>query len=180
MSKATQRSNEHPRRIMMRASPQQAREQDSELKALQLSSRALDSAEAFALVKAPAISVPSSVASARDWEHADASFWLWATEASKEPCAYNEKKLLAAATIYVAVFEVSRIFSASSAEEHFFKVLIAANTQITGWRQGTQIGIISFPYEAAEGRRVAFDGTMAPDEGWGLFPQLRPSALFEI
>ena len=125
----------------MRAGLQHARGQDSGLKAMQLSLRVLDSTEAFAIVKAFAISDPSIAAWGHDLAHANARCWLRATEAHKEAFAYSYEKLLVAARICVAEFEVFRKIWASCVAEHICKVSMAANTQITGWRQGRSSGL---------------------------------------
>ena len=60
------RASERPRRILMRATLQQAREVcDSELRHLASLSQATDSAEAYALVKSIAPSAPTTLA----WGH---------------------------------------------------------------------------------------------------------------
>ena len=40
-----------------------------------------------------------------------------------------------------------------------FKVQIAANAQLAGWRQGQQLGLVSLIREATEFRGAQFDGT---------------------
>ena len=70
---------------------------------------------------------------------------------------YNEEMLIVAATVCVVEFEVFRSFDASSAEEHVFKALIAANSQVSGYRQDGQFGIISFSRKAAAVHGVSFD-----------------------
>ena len=94
----TPRAPEHPRRLLKRASLQKGREVcDAALRRLVRSSQATDSAEPFALVKAFALSSQANVVLGRDWDHANASYWLRATEAHKEASAVDEEMLLAAA-----------------------------------------------------------------------------------
>ena len=152
MAIPTPRASVHPRRILMRSSLRQARDQDSEIKTSQLPWGSTDPAEAFALAKAFAISNPTNVASAHDWGHANASLRLWATEGRNKAFAFNEEKLPVAATVRAAAFDVSRSFSVSSVKERIFKVLIAVTTRITRWWQGSLPGIISFLDEAAAAR----------------------------
>ena len=45
---------------------------------------------------------------------------------------------------------------------------IAANAQIAGCWQGRQLGVISFPLEAAKARGVISDSAFALHDGWGL------------
>ena len=77
-------------------------------KRLARSPQASDSAQAFDLVKAIAIEAPlTTPAMVHDWGHVSASYWLWASKARKGAFEYNREKLLAAATIGAAGFEVT-------------------------------------------------------------------------
>ena len=140
-----------------------------------------DSAEAHDLVKAIAISAsPNTIASVQDWGRANASYWLWATEAHKEAFARKNEQLLSAATDCVTEFQVSRGYSFGLMGEHISKMRIAANAQITGFWQGGQLGIISFFLEAAKARGVISDSAVALRDGWGLIQQLPSSALSKL
>ena len=121
--------SERPRRVLIRASLEQGREAcDVELKRLERSPEAADSAEAHHLVKAIALPAsPDTVASVQDWDHANASFWLRASEARKEAFAYNHEMLLVAASVCAAELEVRRSYPVSLMEEHISKLLTAAN-----------------------------------------------------
>ena len=79
------------------------------------------------------------------------------------------KRLLFAATLRAAGFEVS----------HILNVLTAADTQITDRWQGCQLGIISFVYGATTARGVAFGGNFASYGGWGLYPAATPQRIVQ-
>ena len=101
---------EHPRRVLMRASLDQARRAgDVEVKQLAQSPQATDSSEACNLAKAIALPAsPNPIAPAQDWDHANAIYWLRATRAHKEAFARNNEMLPAEATACGAEFEVPR------------------------------------------------------------------------
>ena len=69
---------------------------------------------------------------ATDWDHSNAIYWLWDTEAEKESFSYENRQRVGAATFCVAESHVSRKFALSLMEDLLFKVLIDANTQLTG------------------------------------------------
>ena len=48
-------------------------------------------------------------------------------------------------------------------------MFIDANTQLTGGRQGRQLGLISCILEATKLQGAEFDGASAPHQGWGLY-----------
>ena len=81
-----------------------------------------------------------------DWERADARYWLLRSEARKEALAFDNEKLLFAATLRAAEFRASRKFTQGAIEDHIFNVSIAADAQLAGWRRGRQLGIISLIY----------------------------------
>lgn len=72
------------------------------------------------------------------------------------------------ATLVAAEFEVPLICDSSVAAAYIFKVLTAASAQITGWRRGRQLGLISFKAPAAEYDGAAFDGLVVSHKGWGF------------
>ena len=79
------------------------------LKRLVRSPQTSDSAQAYDLVKAIAIEAPlTTPAMVHDWDHANASYWLWPSEVRKGTLEYNREKLLAAATRRAAEFELTR------------------------------------------------------------------------
>ena len=93
----------------MRVSLEQVRKKfDMELKRVARTPQASDSVQAFDLVEAIAIEAPPTTpAVVRDWALANASNWLWASEAHKGAFVYNGEKLLAAATMRAAKFGVT-------------------------------------------------------------------------
>ena len=72
-----------PRRVIIRFSLDQAcREAELELKRLARSPQEEDAAQAFDLLKAITFEAPSASAEMlRDWDHGNASYWLWAPKA---------------------------------------------------------------------------------------------------
>ena len=102
-----------------------------EPKRLVSSARAAASAQAFDILRACSLDAPLfSPDMLQRWDHANASFWLSASEAHGKAFDYNEAELAAAATVRAAEFEVSRRFAEESAHELIFKMLEAANGQI--------------------------------------------------
>ena len=53
------------------------------------------------------------------------------------------------------------------------------NSQITGWRQRSQLVIFSLLYEALTAHGVAFDGAAVCREGWGLFRAATPQRIVQ-
>ena len=96
---------------------------------------ASDSADAYDLVKAIAISAAhtDAMAMVQDWGHADASYCPWASETRKGAIAYKDEKLLVAASGGAAEFEAPRSYSLGLMEDHIFKILIAATERVTGY-----------------------------------------------
>ena len=119
----------------MRAILEQARKAcDVGLRRLARLPEVTDPAEAYYLVKAIAPSAsPTNIARGHEWNRANASYRLWATGAHKEAPVYNDEMLLVAATARAAEFDAFRSYAVSLMEERIFKVLIAANTRITGY-----------------------------------------------
>ena len=177
----TPRASERPRRILTRASLQQVREvRSSALKHLARSPQATDSAEACAPVRAIALSAPANVALGHDWDHANASYWFWATDAREDAFVYNEDVLLVAGTAGAAEFEVSRSFSASSVGERIFKVLIDHNTQLAGYWHGISSGLSAVCIELRQlaGSRVT-EPLLCMQAGASI-PRLPPNELSEL
>ena len=80
------------------------------------------SAQACDLIEAIAIGAPPTTkAIVHDWGRANASYWLWTSEAHEGAFVYNNDKLLAAGTMCAPEFEVSRSYPTHSTEEHIFK-----------------------------------------------------------
>ena len=160
----------------MRVSLEQARkESDADLKHQVCPPQAAYSTQAFDLFKAFAIGAPPTTpAMVRDWGHADASYWAWASEAHKGAFEYNEVKLLAACTMGAAEFEVSRSRPCRSTEEHIFKMRVAANGRVVGYWRGGQLGAIGSLYEAAAANGATFGGTSALRECWGNILEVSP------
>ena len=103
-----------------------------------------------------------------DWGRAFAGFWMWAPGARNGAFVYNGVKLLVAATMRAAEFEVPRSCPIRPTEEHAFKMIIAANDQVSGCWRGGQRGAVSFPHEAATANGAALNGALARRGGWGL------------
>ena len=101
-----------------------AREEDGRIKAharpssLEDNQKALDEPERIAK-EAP--------------DFANARWHVWQSEATKEAYVVAEYQLLVAATLFAAEFEVSRSLDTSVAEAYIFKVIMAADTRITGY-----------------------------------------------
>ena len=67
---------------------------------------------------------------------------------------------------------------------HFrnYEICIATNYRVTGWREGRQLGLISFLAEAGKAYEATIANTLVAHTGWGLFPgapQARISAAFQ-
>ena len=107
-----------------------------------------------------------------------ARYRLRSTEASAGDFVYDEERLLITASPTAAEFQVSRAFSLGTAELRVFKVLIAADSQIIGWRQGRQLGVISFLAPAAKLNGAKFDGAFVTHGGVGLAPRGYRISLF--
>ena len=143
-SQQPEMAEQRPRRALFSANLQNAGERDAGLEAVARPIKAEDRLHVFELLRAVAILAPPNAVYATDWVHRNASFWLRRTKAEKEAVAYNDEQLLRAATLCASEFQVSRDYALRSVGNHLSTALIAANTQLTGWRQGRHLGSISF------------------------------------
>ena len=164
-------SDGNPKHVPKRASLHRAVRQDTELKALARSLKPADGQNA--LEELEAMSKSGSLALdpiGPDRDHGSARHWLRDTEAREEAVARKGEQLLRAAIFREAEFQVSRSFGQCSTGQQLFKVLIAANTELAGWRGGRQQGPISFLYRSSKFQGAKFDGAVATHQEWGLFP----------
>ena len=168
MTQAEERRS--PRGVLLRASMEEAERMNHEPKLLATSPNALDTIQAYELLRAFAEGADPLQSIFQGYGHENASNWLFQTEATPEAFVSDDNKLIAAATMCAAEFQSSRNFAESSIEEYIFKVLVAANARLTGGWRGRQLGIIGFLYEEALGYGVAFNGTFISHGGWGLCP----------
>ena len=136
--------------MLFPASLHTAGRQHAEIEASPLSTKPGGGQQGFGLLRAMAISAPPNTAYATDWGHSNASFCPWQTEADTEAFAHNNEQLLRAATFCAAEFRVSRDYALGSCGNHLFEVLIAADSQLTGWRQGRHLGLVSFRWNSSQ------------------------------
>ena len=87
--------------------------------------------------------------SGADWDHAAARWLFRHSDATNEAYTFDEDRLLVAATLVAAEFEVSRSFDSRVVEAYIFLVLTAANSQIASLRRGRLPGLISLIDSAA-------------------------------
>ena len=74
---------------------------------------------------------------------------------------------------------MSRGHTYEALELSIFKVLIAANGQVAGYWGGRRLGAISFLAEAGKAQRLKFDGTLATQNGRGLYPEAARQRLIQ-
>ena len=89
-------------------------------------------------------------------------------------------KLLMTATVAVAGLQVSRIFEQMILGAFIFQVLKAACVQVTGWRRGRQLDLISFLAWDAVCNGVKFDGSMVSRKGAGPYKRAGPGRQVEL
>ena len=95
-------------------------------------------------------------------DHDSARRPLW--EIVAFPGACIDEQLSITATVVAAELQVSRSSD----------FLVTDNSQVAFWRQGRQIGLISFFGSAATYNGVKFDGFAIAHRGWGLREEAGP------
>ena len=126
-----------PRHVLSRASLQQVPVRDAGHQAPARSVKSEGGHHALELPRAIAEVASPKVAHTTDLGHSNATHWLRNPEADEKAFEHTNAQLLWAATFCAAGFQISREFERISVE---LEVLIAANTQLTGWRQGQRLG----------------------------------------
>ena len=149
----------------MRPSVRRALEADERLKVYARLDSYEGSQKALEGLKLMAGEAPES-----DWFRAAqrARWHLCQSDANNEAFASEEDQPSVAATLAVAEFQVSLSYEKRFLKAYISKILTEANTQITGWRCGRQLGLISFLASAAVYSGVPFDVFMVAQKGRGL------------
>ena len=130
----------HPRHAPLRASLHTATGEDTEPKDSAQPIKAEDAHRALELLRAFAESASPDEVLATDWDHGSARCWPRSAEAEKEAFALTKEQLLRGAASCATEFRISFQFRLRFMGSSLFKVLIAGGAQLTGWRQGRQIG----------------------------------------
>ena len=81
-----------------------------------------------------------------------------------------ERKIYIASTFCAAELQVSREASMRDLELRIFGLVSAANTLITGWWKGRQLGLIRFLAAAARHNGAVFSSNGVSHRAWGLDP----------
>ena len=170
-------AEEHPNHVLMRASLQQAPEEDKELRAWACPQDAGDGQKAVEKPRAIGNLASPNAVFGTDCGHSNTRYRLRNIEAGKQDFLYDKGQLLRAAVSCAAELHVSRSFRRSLIGECPSEVLIVPNTQLTGWWQGRRRGLFSSLTSAAEFNGSTFDGTSAAHKTWGARPGASPKRL---
>ena len=111
MSQRTDLAYPDSRRVSMRASLHQALVEDEEPKLWARPDDADANERALARLKGIAqLGETPSVDIGANWDHGNARYWMWSTEAGAEAFVYTEEQLWIAATFVAAEFQFSTVW----------------------------------------------------------------------
>ena len=142
--------------IFIRASLENARIQDQELRRPAAPPDRAENNQAIAISESEAASAPTKELIPSCWGHQNTSYWLKHTEVDSQAFTHASEELRVAAAFCAADLQVSRDIKLSDLELHVFSLASSANEPIAGWWEGRQLGLAKFLASAARRSGASF------------------------